>query len=108
MITCTANAKVAMENRRPDIARIWETCEHLARETYSMLDNGFHGNKINGISVRSSNAHDSTKLKRHPMMVKMLNQLILKLIEGSVMDFQTAAMIICAFTPNRKQARKTR
>ena len=108
MITCSVNAKVAIENRRPDIARIWETCEHLARESYSILDDGFRGNKINVLSVSSSNAHGSTKLKRHPMMVKMLNQLILKLIEGSVMDFQTAAMIICAFTPNRKQARKTR
>ena len=106
MITCSTNAKIAIENRRPDIARIWETCENLAREAYSLLDNA--GLNENCLKQTNSNIFGSRKLKRHPMVAKMLNQIILKLVQGSILDFQTAAMIICAFTPNRKQPKKTR
>ena len=114
LITCTANAKVAIENRRPDIARIWETCEHLARESYYSEDNGFRCNQLNyglnqkGLQYNNSTVPYSRKLKRHPVAAKMLNEIIMKLIQGSILDFQTAAMIICAFTPNRKLPRKTR
>ena len=114
LITCTANAKVAMENRRPDIARIWETCEHLARESYCSVDNSFRCNHLNcgvnqnGLQYSNPILPCSRKLKRHPVAAKMLNQIIMKLIQGSILDFQTAAMIICAFTPNRKITRKTR
>ena len=114
MITCSVNAKVAIENRRPDIARIWETCEHLAREMYSSVDNRFRCSQLNlGLNQtnfprNNSNNVGLSKLKRHPMISKMLDQIILNLVQGSVLDFQTAAMIICAFTPNRKRPRKTR
>ena len=114
MITCSINAKVAIENRRPDIARIWETCEHLAREMYSSIDNRFRCNQSNfGLHQNSllhnnSNMLGQSKFERHPMISKTLDQIILKLVQGSVLDFQTAAMIICAFTPNTKQPRKTR
>ena len=106
VITCSTNCKIAIENRRPDIARIWETCENLAREAYLFLDNA--GLNENCLKHSNSNVFGSRKLKRHPMVAKMLNQIILKLVQGSTLDFQTAAMIICAFTPNRKQLKKTR
>ena len=114
LITCSVNAKVAIENRRPDIARIWETCEHLAREMYYSVDNRFRCSQLNFGLNHTSFQHDNSsivgqsKLKRHPMISKMLNQIIVKLVQGSVLDFQTAAMIICAFTPNRKRPRKVR
>ena len=113
LITCLVNAKVATENRRPDIARIWETCEHLAREMYSSVDSRFRCSQLNsGLNHTNFQYNDSSilgrsKLKRHPMISKMLNQIISKLVQGSILDFQTAAMIICAFTPNRKRPRKT-
>ena len=114
LITCSVNTKVAIENRRPDIARIWETCEHLAREMYSSVDNRFRCSPLNfGLNQTSFEYNNSSvigqsKPKRNPMISKMLNQIVLKLVDGSVLDFQTAAMIICAFTPNRKRPRKIR
>ena len=111
LINCVVNARVAMESRRPDIGRIWETCEHLARETYQ-TDNGFRCSLTNcGLSrFEHCKTHLSfgKKWKKHPTSSKLLNQIILKLIQGSFNDFQTAAMLICAFTPNIKLERKSR
>ena len=113
LITCVANARVAMESRRPDIGRIWETCEHLARETYQ-TEHVFRCSLTNCVLSHNSFEHCKTHLsfgkkrKKHPTSSKLLNQIILKLIQGSLHDFQTAAMLICAFTPNMKSERKSR
>ena len=113
VISCAANAKVAMECLRPDIGRIWETCENFAREAYQR-DTSFRYSTtnygFNTSSLESSKAQfsDGNKFKRHPTSRKLLNQIILDLIHGSFNDFQTAAMLICAFTPNIKYGRKSR
>ena len=113
LITCVLNAHVARESHRPDIARIWEICEHLARGTY-LTDNGFRCSPPNcglkNACLQYCKAHlpFHKKWKLHPIAKGMLNQIILRLIQGTLIDFQTAAMIICAFTPNRKLERKSR
>jgi hypothetical protein len=113
LITCVVNARVAMESRRPDIGRIWETCERLARETYQ-ADNGFRCSLTNcslghnSFEPWKTHLFFDKKWKKHPSSRKLLNQIILRLIQGSFNDFQTAAMLICAFTPNIKSERKSR
>lgn len=113
LITCLVNARVSVESGRPDIAKIWEICEHLARQVYVSNNGCFRCNFPNGLHNQYCQDHKAhfplrTKGKRHPMAAKTLNQVILRLVEGSRVDFQTAAMIICAFTPNRKPTKKYR
>ena len=112
MINCAYNSKVAMENQRPDIARIWEICEHLARET-TPTNNDFRCNlptRVTHSSFRCGKKHHPFLIqgKRHVIASKILNQIILGLVNGTVIDFQTAAMIICTFTPNGKKLNKPR
>ena len=113
LISCAVNAKVAMECLRPDIGRIWETCENFARQAYQTDTNfRYSGTNygFNNSNFESWKAHFSARnqFKRHPTSGKLLNQIILDLIQGSFNDFQTAAMIICAFTPSIKSDRKAR
>ena len=97
-ITCAINAKVAMESRRPDIAKIWETCEQLVRK------------QANDYRLSRYNTHKDPQrtLLPHLVITKVLNKIILSLLQGSIVDIQTAAMIICAFTPSMKRIKKYR
>ena len=81
-----------MESRRPDIAKIWETCEQLVRK------------QANDYKQSRYNTHKDSQrtLLPHLVITKVLNKIILSLLRGSIVDFQTAAMIICAFTLTRK------
>lgn len=104
--------RIATENGRQDIARIWEICEHLARIAHS-YNNAFRHGFSNGLinqqySYHSQLFHQRIPWKRHPSGRKALNQVILGQIQGGRNDFQTAAMIICAFTPNIKRIKKYR
>ena len=81
-----------MESRRPDIAKIWETCEQLVRkQAYDFK-----------LSRYNTHKDPPRTLLPHLVITKVLNKIILSLIQGSIVDFQTAAMIICAFTVTRK------
>ena len=81
-----------MDSRRPDIAKIWETCEQLVRK------------QANYYNLSRYNTHKDPQRNLVPRLVitKVLNKIILSLLQGSIVDFQTAAMIICAFTLTRK------
>ena len=104
METCKANSIIAKAHGRNDIAKIWETCEHLADLVSS--SNGDR-NVLYGHPDYCSATNHAMKVclrKRYHRQFgrNALNPIILSLIEGGRNDFQTAAMIVCTFTPNMK------
>ena len=112
LITCSDNMRIALENGRPDIARIWEICENLARVAYSS-SNHFRRGFSTGL-VHQDYPHYKHSFphkipwERHPNGRKALSQVILGQVQNGRNDFQTAAMIICAFTPSTKRKKKYR